>query len=621
MFGLTLRVPAQPSDAEIRSLIKALDDKDDLVRRQAMEKIGKSRRAIKAAHPVLIELAKKDKDLRGDAVRALGHCSIHAKAAIPVLLEALNDEEIFAIGALGRLGPAASDAIPALTKAFKKREFPLTDRILEALAEIGPKSLPFLMSLFKDDKHGARAIYVLAEMGADAKPCVPLLIDLLKNSKHSRSRDAAAYALGTIGPDAKTAVPALREALKDEELAWRAIRSLGQIGPDAKPAFPALLDFLSAERHTAETLHSLHQIDSSQDMAIRQGLSKRIGSLIKRVELRHEVEAGRAADELGKLGHYARAAIPVLTAALKDPLPGTRVAAAKAIARIDPDNRAPIATLKADLKGRDRDVTHAAARAVALFGPLGKPCVPELLDLLKDEKDVGRWIYADALGGIGPAAAEAVPALIPRLKETDETIQVYVARALGKIGDKRAAPAMRRAFQEATKSVKVEMGFPLCELDPGSPGCAQACQIMVDFLLAMLDQTDVHPLQQFMAYLTLAQLGPKAKGAVPFLTDELSGPRGFLPAVLLLAIQPDHEAARRLLATKIRPLIELLRDPGPKGLRPPQLQILAAKVLGYLGAGAVEALPALQVACRHRNPAIRDAAAAAIQQIKASPER
>ena len=59
------------------------------------------------------------------------------------------------------------------------------------------------------DKNGAvrlAAAWALGKIGPDAKTAVPALTKLLKD-KRSDVRRAAAFSLGEIGPEAKTAIP------------------------------------------------------------------------------------------------------------------------------------------------------------------------------------------------------------------------------------------------------------------------------------------------------------------------------------------------------------------------------------------------------------------------------
>jgi HEAT repeat protein len=84
----------------------------------------------------------------------------------------------------------------------------------------------------------AQGAFGLSQLGTDARPAVPSLIDALK--RNTPVRQNAALALGQIGPGARDAVPALCEALGDSERAVRrqAALALGKIGPEARSALP-----------------------------------------------------------------------------------------------------------------------------------------------------------------------------------------------------------------------------------------------------------------------------------------------------------------------------------------------------------------------------------------------
>ena len=61
------------------------------------------------------------------------------------------------------------------------------------------------------------AASALGRIGPAAKEAVPVLVLALKNDKDKLVREYAAYALGGIGPAAKEAVTALTDALTDED--------------------------------------------------------------------------------------------------------------------------------------------------------------------------------------------------------------------------------------------------------------------------------------------------------------------------------------------------------------------------------------------------------------------
>ena len=93
----------------------------------------------------------------------------------------------------------------------------------------------------KDVRVRNAAAFVLGQIGPAAKDAVPALSEALKD-KEGYVRRAAVSALGRIGPAAKDAVPALMVALKHKNRRVRsyAANALGQIGPAAKAAGPAL---------------------------------------------------------------------------------------------------------------------------------------------------------------------------------------------------------------------------------------------------------------------------------------------------------------------------------------------------------------------------------------------
>src|SRR5262249_23615466 len=70
------------------------------------------------------------------------------------------------------------------------------------------------IDLLKDDSGTVRhtAAGALGRIGPEAKAAVPALTNLLKDHD-DRVRDAAAWALGLMGPESKAAVPTLTDAL------------------------------------------------------------------------------------------------------------------------------------------------------------------------------------------------------------------------------------------------------------------------------------------------------------------------------------------------------------------------------------------------------------------------
>ena len=82
------------------------------------------------------------------------------------------------------------------------------------------------------------SIHVLGKLGPAAAEAVPTLITLLRESPKGELRRRAAQALGRIGPASKPAVPALIQALQKDSLqvAQCAAEALGRIGDPAAAA-------------------------------------------------------------------------------------------------------------------------------------------------------------------------------------------------------------------------------------------------------------------------------------------------------------------------------------------------------------------------------------------------
>jgi HEAT repeat protein len=147
-----------------------------------------------------------------------------------------------------------------------------------------------------------------------------------------------------------------------------------------------------------------------------------------------------AAETLGLIGPPAAAALPKLlklTEPDADPL--HRVAAAKAVARIDPKNPMALPLLIEALKDKTGKVRKLAAEALSDLGPESQSALATRVKAAKDADPTVSWAAIDALGQIGPGAEAAVPTLIEALK--DASTRGAAVDALGQIGRKAEAAA------------------------------------------------------------------------------------------------------------------------------------------------------------------------------------
>jgi HEAT repeat protein len=187
----------------VPSLRKALQDKDNLVRRDAADSLG-----------------HLNAEILRNAPPDMPTPELPGKAALPELLACCQD-------------PTTSELRFAAL------------RVLIKLVEPGDKkSAAAILPALKDDDMEVRqnAALALANIGGpDAAPALPVLLDALDKGDPDFKQQAAA-AIANLGPDAVAAVPALIKLLSDPsaDLRRNVVLGLGGIGPKAESALPAV---------------------------------------------------------------------------------------------------------------------------------------------------------------------------------------------------------------------------------------------------------------------------------------------------------------------------------------------------------------------------------------------
>ena len=222
--------------AAVPALIPALHGLDPWVRANAAEALG----AIGGTgdHTVK-ELARLLTDdslwVRASAGWALGRLGPGAKPVVKPLINALQEElrrdpdlresaqrarvEQYSY-ALGRIGSAAGDAVPALLSVFFDGGDSLRVVAAAALAGVGSRAAPALGQALTSERMATRieAAHGLRLMGPEGKKAVPALIRVLQATDELEGGHdllvATADALGSIGKPAKSALGALAQARK-----------------------------------------------------------------------------------------------------------------------------------------------------------------------------------------------------------------------------------------------------------------------------------------------------------------------------------------------------------------------------------------------------------------------
>jgi HEAT repeat protein len=224
-------------EAPLRVLAALLADPDRETRRSAVEALERSvggsgerpvtrtlalpREAVKP----LLELLK-DQDLRGPAGRVLGRMGDARKDALPELIARCENGDSAARSILLELGPDAAPAVPALLRSVDPKAADVYQTYTK-LGRIGPAArdaVPVLLAAVRDPHNPGRgeALVALAGIGAGGEEAVSTLRKVLEDTESAgpggaRPRYLAAYALGGFGPAARSARPALEKALVDED--------------------------------------------------------------------------------------------------------------------------------------------------------------------------------------------------------------------------------------------------------------------------------------------------------------------------------------------------------------------------------------------------------------------
>ncbi len=326
----------------------------------------------------------------GVAAQLLGKIKPHSPRIVSALIEAR------AAKSLAQIGPDAAAAIPVLLP-----EYP------EEAAALGPKAVVPLTALLEHKYASTRqkAARALGSMGSAAKEAVPALLAALQRQKDGFMRPDIIRALGQMGPAAEAAMPVLVEMLKDpsQGQCWGAVWVLGQIGPSAKPSVPHLVRLMKeddryANFHKWDTAEAIWRIDPSHPALMPMLLAG-----LKSVD---PGQIAEAAQLLGKMGPKAKEALPTLVAARSGERDHAFDALTLAIARIDPSHPAGVPSLVADLEHPIEFYRRDAAGALEVIGPPAKSAAPALVQALHDPAWNVRRAAARALCRIDLNAAE-----------------------------------------------------------------------------------------------------------------------------------------------------------------------------------------------------------------------
>ncbi|MCP5522756.1 MAG: HEAT repeat domain-containing protein [Verrucomicrobiales bacterium] len=376
-----------------------------------------------------------------------------------------------AITLLGRLGPPAASAAPALLKRLESAD-PVERQLLEeALLSLGSGAGDVLAKGLQHPSREVRTsvakVLPLSGVRLDASVLLPPLQEL-SQSEDAEARCAAARALTMLAlrQDTPVVMDGVRRLAQDSE----PMVAFGILsGCDPAPslgAFPAFESFREPMPAGADLPPPAPQAwVLLADLMEHPSAEVRAMAAARHWQLAHD--AGRvlpvftnvlqeprviwmAASGLRAMGPAAEPAIPALLEAVpREPVhrpDRTPATSAMALAAIGP---AALPGLRQLLDHPELNVRLSAAHALRQFGPAAADAVPGLIRLLEEPSDEAKTLAGDTLGIIGPAARRA----LPRLETLEQHSRGYPQAA--------AAEAIRRIRQPPPAPMSAEPGPPL----------------------------------------------------------------------------------------------------------------------------------------------------------------
>ncbi len=369
-----------------------------------------------------------------------------AKELVPALANALEDEDAGVrqrvARAIGKIGPPADGAIPALVAELVKDRGPLTIPMearkdaANALGMIGEAAVPALTALLESDSSFVRWQALVGLSSARPDDGVPLLWNLLKgqeprNPMSSCSHKEPAKLLASVGAGVASDLAesfwelegpvSSRKVAQSSKLIREIVRMLAwvvQRDPHAEARYAAAegigaigTEFrediiMWEEKYHEPLLEVLDLVGEAAVPALVAGLSDEAPHVRR-----------RSIDALGELGPAAASGASALEQLLTHKEAARRssydVRVAASLYLIGGDSApAGVRTLIVALSDGDENVRSWAFNSLTTKDALwSEAAVPTLVAGLKDENPNVRRAVAIALGNLGPAAKAVVPFL------------------------------------------------------------------------------------------------------------------------------------------------------------------------------------------------------------------
>jgi HEAT repeat protein len=406
--------------------IRALDNGDDTLRRQALQSLRHHDEQEWATAPLevshsLVKVLKgqllngmKHPFAQKDVATILGNLGTRSTSALPQLMELLHEGvpdpvRQAAVTALGKIGKEAHVAVDHLVQLLATSRPPLCAQIIQALGKIGCADgrvrsvlINLWLSPLQPQSSKAQVAIALCKLHIAAQNLLGTVTGTLLAHQDVLLRKAAAEALAWCSKDETEVVPALLLA------------SLSDSKEEVRQRAQAGLDHMRLSHEKALHLCCRQLGDSSYaEAALRKSGQLAIPALIEALGTEGPAIRVKASRILGCLGELAAEAVPALTTALHDNDLDVRLAAVKGLWNITkrPDVVVPalVALLKvkraADLEAGEsrRRFLQTIMEALRRIGPPATAAVSALTAMTKDKNRHIRESALSALQMIAPA--------------------------------------------------------------------------------------------------------------------------------------------------------------------------------------------------------------------------
>lgn len=377
--------------ASIEPLTNALERGDKVGRSEALRGLRNLGKDAEPALPALVKaLRDKDDSVRRGALEVLTAIGRPSAPSVLAILDETNDEDLRerAVEALGKIGAEAKEAFTALVRIVENRSAPMHLRAAaaRAVASFGLEGIPVLIVA------GRTGLYAAADV---------FNLDRALGLDHNNP-DAAAV---------RQLLARLRSGATDNYVREACIRVLRSLRGGAAEAVPDLIAILQV-RDSPEPLRS-----AAVTALMAQGVKGRAAAgvmmdVMGDRSVSSELRA-QASQALGTFGD--KSAVPALVAALQDGSEASdvRQSAARSLGQLG-QSAVPAISALADLvrqKTADNSLRKEAIGALANLREQAVAAVPALLEVITDPEDEQLRDALAALAAIGGVPAAAAPML------------------------------------------------------------------------------------------------------------------------------------------------------------------------------------------------------------------